>query len=111
MFITLWLLLISSGVARPEGDARRLVKTSKYRWGSEDDLIKSLSSSEDLEDSRNSKRMLGDSSASILDDTSSDLIFVEDQNKLSKILNSGGKRKTLCLLLNKSLQIQAGFVP
>jgi len=98
MFITLWLLLISSGVARPEGDARRLVKTSKYRWGSEDDLIKSLSSSEDLEDSRNSKRMLGDSSASILDDPSSDLIFVEDQNKLSKILNSGDSSRIRSLI-------------
>ena len=92
MLITLWLLVTCSAVTRPEGDARRLVKTSKYRWGSEDDLIKSLSSSEDLEDSSNSKRMIGDNSASIFDDPSSDLILGEDQNKLSKILNSGGKR-------------------
>ena len=85
-----FLILSCKGDTEPEGDARRLVPTHKYRWGSEDDLIRSLSSSDEIEESRNSKRMLGDNSDDVFDGLS-DLISAKDQNKLKKLLNSGGK--------------------
>ena len=90
MLIILCLILSCQGDTKPEGDARRLVPTSRYRWGSEDDLIRSLTSTDELEESRNSKRMLEDDNDDIFDELS-DIISVEDQSKLSKLLNSGGK--------------------
>jgi hypothetical protein len=84
------------GDTEPEGDARRLVPTSRYRWGSEDDLIRSLSSSDELEERRNSKRMLEEND-DIFDELS-DLISVEDQSKLTKLLSSGDSNRIRSLI-------------
>ena len=111
----LCLILSCKGDSKPEGDARRLVATSNYRWGTEDDLIRSLSSSEELEASRNEKRQLDDDD---IFNALSDLISVEmkneDRDRLSELINTGGKKLKLKMKIKyirlNMFQIQAGYV-
>ena len=89
MLVFLCLVFSCSADSNPEGDARRLVPTSKYRWGTEDDLIRSLISSHKVEASRNEKRQLENDD--IFSDLS-DLVSDQDRDRLTELLNSGGNK-------------------
>ena len=91
MLTILCLIIGVRGNSNPDGDARRLIKTSRYKWGTEDDLIRSLSSQDDLDINRNEKRMIIKDDHDDIFDEISDLISNEDQSKLVELVESGGR--------------------